>query len=274
MIYRLLKVSLLVAMLSSCGGGSSAPGATIDETGGIGIGAAFGEDTSRYRIELSGAQALPPVDTRESGIAEFVLNKSTGQLYGTVTTSLVAPTGVHIHEGDSTQVGAEVVALIDSGNTVGNRVFNLPADFFLSAAQIELFETGQLYVDIHASDVALRGQLSALQPEVSVAAELDDLQVKLFTPVCSGCHTGSGTGLPSIMDLSNADATYASLVSVYSIGEPSLLRVEPGNTSESLLLRKLEGTQAVGARMPFRGAMLDSDTIAAVRQWIALGAGR
>jgi hypothetical protein len=60
-------------------------------------------------------------------------------------------------------------------------------------------------------------------------------------------------------------------VSVASV-ETGVLRVAPGNASNSYLIQKLEGTQTSGARMPFGGPFLDAATIAVIRQWIDSGA--
>ncbi len=49
-------------------------------------------------------------------------------------------------------------------------------------------------------------------------------------------------------------------------------RVEPGDPDNSYLIHKLEGTQAVGDRMPQGGPFLDEETIGDIRQWIADGA--
>ncbi len=267
-----LLVALSVLFVMSCGGSGTvtdtAPGA------GYEIGAAQGESVDRYSVRLSGAQVLPVVDTRHTGQAEFTIHEQTGQLFGTVVTSLENVSAVHLHEGGAGEAGSVVVSLIASVTGAGNTIFNVPADFVLTDQQMQLYTSGNLYVDIHAGDIALRGQLSAELPALAIGAELDDLQAKLFTPVCSGCHTGSGGSLPAIMDLSSADASYNTLVGVFSIGEPDLLRVSAGDAEESLLIRKFEGTQTIGARMPFRGAKLDADTITAVRQWINSGARR
>jgi hypothetical protein len=61
-------------------------------------------------------------------------------------------------------------------------------------------------------------------------------------------------------------------VGVSSVEVSSLRRVNPGNPNDSYLVQKLEGSAAVGARMPFGGPYLDAATIALVRQWIADGA--
>ena len=281
----LLFTALATAVLHSCGGsgnheGFDAPG----DVAGIELGAALGtsegtaQSAPRYLVELSGSQVLPAVDTRHTGQAEFAVDAATGQLFGTVTTSLSEADGgeveVHLHEGGAGEVGGLVVTLIENVGNVGNRVFEVPANTVLTAAQLTLYNNGSLYVDIHAGQVELRGQLSESSLSLTTGSTLADLQAKVFTPVCSGCHTGGGASLPSVMNLSNADASYNSLVGVFSIGEPNLLRVDAGNAAASLLVHKIEGTQTVGSRMPLRGAKLEPEIIDALVQWINAGAQR
>jgi hypothetical protein len=76
------------------------------------------------------------------------------------------------------------------------------------------------------------------------------------------------------MDLSTADASFASLVGVSSIQQPTLLRVAGGDPDNSYLVQKLEGTAATGVRMPFGGSALDQALINDIRDWIADGANR
>ena len=52
----------------------------------------------------------------------------------------------------------------------------------------------------------------------------------------------------------------------------SVQRVAAGNPNSSYLIQKIEGTAAVGGRMPLGGPFLDAATIAVIRQWIADGA--
>jgi len=109
------------------------------------------------------------------------------------------------------------------------------------------------------------------------AATLDALQASVFTPSCavSGCHTGpSSASLPSVLDLSTADASYANLVAIPSIQQPTLSRVAAGDPDNSYLLQKIEGTAASGARMPLGGGALDQALIDDMRDWIADGANR
>jgi hypothetical protein len=107
---------------------------------------------------------------------------------------------------------------------------------------------------------------------VGAAITLAQLQSSIFTPLCARCHTGGGSSLPSSMNLSSAASTYDALVGEASIGEPGLVRVVPGNPDNSYLIRKLEGTQSQGDRMPQDGPYLIPLTIDQVRTWIQAGA--
>jgi len=274
---RYLPLFCAACVIASCGGGST--GSHSPEVAGIEMGAALAApENRRYTVELSGSQALPPVNTRHTGRAEFSVDTATGQLHGTVTTSLAADVEgiaeVHIHEGGPGEVGSAVVRLIEAAGDVGNNVFNVPANFFLTPQQLTLYYNGALYVDVHAGSIEIRGQLSDEPPFLALVSELNDLQAKVFTPMCSGCHLGSGANLPAVMNLSTADATYNNLVGVFSIGEPELLRVDPGDADDSLLMHKVQGTQIVGSRMPFRSAKLDAEIIDALANWINAGAPR
>lgn len=104
------------------------------------------------------------------------------------------------------------------------------------------------------------------------AALLSQLQAEVFTPRCSFCHTGGGsTALPAALNLTAGNA-FANLVNVGARQSPGTLRVAPGDAANSYLIRKLEGTNTAGSRMPLGGPFLDADTIARIKSWIASGA--
>lgn len=96
-----------------------------------------------------------------------------------------------------------------------------------------------------------------------------EIQATIFTPICTNCHIGANA--PQGLRLDEANS-YALLVNVASGEVPALLRVNPGNPDASYLVQKLQGTNAVGARMPFGGPYLAQDRIDLVRRWISAGA--
>lgn len=99
-------------------------------------------------------------------------------------------------------------------------------------------------------------------------ATLSEIQSKIITPTCAttGCHTGpSPTGG---LDLS-AGKAFANLVNVKSGEEPQLLRVAPGNSSASFIIRKLNGSGT--SVMPPSGK-LNQALIDSISSWIDRGA--
>lgn len=102
-----------------------------------------------------------------------------------------------------------------------------------------------------------------LQPTFS------SIQDNVFTPICSVCHSGASAPVGLRLDEGNA---YALLVNQPSAEVSTLNRVTPGDPDNSYLIHKIEGTAAVGGRMPLNQPPLPADVIAVIRQWIAEGA--
>ena len=113
-----------------------------------------------------------------------------------------------------------------------------------------------------------------LTTPIVLGPTLDQIQAIIFTPRCSGCHSGAGStsGIPD-MDLTNADAAFMTLVNVQSFQDGNFVRVVPDQPDNSYLVHKLEGSATVGGVMPPTG-MLGAAEITAVRDWIAAGALR
>ena len=111
----------------------------------------------------------------------------------------------------------------------------------------------------------------------TVKVTLTQLQTQIFTPICSVCHTGAGTTLPGVQNLT-AGHTFANVVGVPSIELPALLRIKPNDPTNSYLLQKIQGAPGIsGSRMPFgcgttSNPCLDQATIDLVKTWISQGA--
>jgi hypothetical protein len=135
---------------------------------------------------------------------------------------------------------------------------------------------GQVTLTAEAEDDAGNIGVSAdviVTVENAMPVTLTQLQNQIFSPICSGCHSGpTSNNLPSGMNLSSRASSHAALVNVPSLQVGSIDRVEPGDPDNSYLIHKLEGTNAVGSRMPQGGPFLDQPTIDMVRQWISDGA--
>lgn len=118
-------------------------------------------------------------------------------------------------------------------------------------------------LDDNGNPIASSGETPPL------SAEFSSIQANIFTPICSVCHVGGGA--PEGLRLDAADS-YNLLVGVPSTEVPSLMRVKPGDPDSSYIIQKLQGTAAVGGRMPLGGPYLSADQIAFIQQWIANGA--
>lgn len=105
------------------------------------------------------------------------------------------------------------------------------------------------------------------QPETPVdyATEIQPI----FTARCLDCHIGGGA--PHGLELDEGKS-YSKLVNVNSKEVPTLKLVKPGNPDNSYLVQKLEGTAAVGVRMPQFRTPLTDEQIALIRRWITEGA--
>lgn len=90
---------------------------------------------------------------------------------------------------------------------------------------------------------------------------------------CVQCHTDQGrvpTG-PGLVLLEGR--SYDQLVGRPSVGFAGAIRVIPGDPDNSYLIRKLEGRNIAGLRMPRNdGPFLTEGQILVIRQWILDGA--
>jgi hypothetical protein len=111
--------------------------------------------------------------------------------------------------------------------------------------------------------------LDSSAPE-PLSADFQSIQDNVFTPICTRCH--SGANAPEGLQLDEGHS-YALLVGVPSAEVPGVLRVKPGDPTDSYLIQKLEGSSGiVGMQMPFGGPYLPQSTIDLIAQWITNGA--
>ncbi len=110
---------------------------------------------------------------------------------------------------------------------------------------------------------------------ISFARDLRPLMNRLSTDAtghgCRACHYSTEPSHPALDDIGLDLATLGAL---RRGGATSGARiVVAGDPAASILVQKLEGTYAIGARMPRDGpAYWSADDIAKVKRWIAEGA--
>ena len=103
------------------------------------------------------------------------------------------------------------------------------------------------------------GSMSMSPPSTTLMANFDSIQANIFTPLCAGCHSGSNPAANLSLDAAHS---YNALVNVPSTEQPTLVRVKPGDPTNSYLVihLKKEGDGAPASDIPF------------VVQWIVDGA--
>jgi hypothetical protein len=108
--------------------------------------------------------------------------------------------------------------------------------------------------------------------DCTVASSFTEIYANIISMRCSPCHI---TNLPrsGTLDMGTEPIAYASLVgTVARCGAGANTRVVPGDSSHSLLWRKVAGVDLCGVRMPRMLAPLDDAQIAQIAHWIEAGA--
>lgn len=108
-------------------------------------------------------------------------------------------------------------------------------------------------------------------PVQGLAPTLDSIQANVFSVNCAvpGCHGGASAQEGLRLD---PGLSAGNLVNIASPRDANLIRVIPFDPDWSFIIRKLEGTQTLGDRMPQGGPYLPQSTIDVIRQWILDGA--
>ncbi|APF20845.1 hypothetical protein Calab_1045 [Caldithrix abyssi DSM 13497] len=100
----------------------------------------------------------------------------------------------------------------------------------------------------------------------TIKPTLSSIQTEVFNGYCVSCHSGAAAS--GNLDLSPASA-YSNLVNVPSSAS-SLMRVLPGNSDQSYLIKRLIGADGELIMPP--AGRLPQNFIEAVQQWIDEGA--
>ena len=113
--------------------------------------------SGEVKVLLAGNQEVPQVTTPASGSGSFTVGDD-GSISGSVSTLSIAGTAAHIHEGAPSANGPVIIPLTKTSATV----WSVPAGAKLTAAQMQSYKAGQLYVNVHSvanKGGEIRGQL-------------------------------------------------------------------------------------------------------------------
>ena len=215
---------------------------------------------------LAGSAEVPPVVSVGAGQVAVTVDAAGLRAAAHINVVGLNATGADLATGATGVAGATLATLAVDANDPNHY---LNESITLTSADAANFTSGMWYGNAftaaHASG-ELRGQLA------NPAPTLTQLQADIFTPICSGCHTGVGAALPGIQNLT-AGNTYANIVGVTSIEDSTLVRIKPFDADNSYLVRKIQGSPGiVGVQMPASGGPLTQAQIDEVRAWVAAGA--
>lgn len=111
----------------------------------IGI-ASCGAYAQSMKVNLAGAQEVPPVMTSASGVGSIMVGPD-GSVSGTITTTGVEGTMAHIHEGAMGQNGPVIMPFTKTSDNV----WSAPAGAKLTDAQLQSLKSGNLYLNVHSA---------------------------------------------------------------------------------------------------------------------------
>lgn len=107
-------------------------------------------------------------------------------------------------------------------------------------------------------------------PPGTSLSKFSEIQSRVFTPTCAvaGCHGGSN--VQANLSLSEGNA-YNNLVNKQSFRNPNFVRVKPGDSGNSFLIKMLRNTGEGTTVMPPTGKLSDA-VIDSIALWINNGA--
>jgi len=120
----------------------------------LAVGSAWAKDV---KVNLSGAEETPPVQTSASGSGMITVgdDKTVG---GSVKTTGIEGNAAHIHVGAAGTAGPPIITLTKGADGT----WSVPAGSKLTDDQFAKFKAGDLYINVHSAahkDGEIRGQL-------------------------------------------------------------------------------------------------------------------
>jgi len=104
----------------------------------------------------------------------------------------------------------------------------------------------------------------------SIRNEIFETTETAGRPACTNCHTNVGRNPAAGLNLRSDP--YTALVGVPSRNRAGATLIIPGSPEDSYVVRKLEGRDIAGARMPLNGPYLSPNQLAVLKRWIEIGA--
>ena len=108
------------------------------------LGACTHIGTSRNELKLTGDQEVPPVNTQAVGSGRITV-AADGSVSGSIAVAGLAVTMAHIHLGAVGKNGPVIIPLTKTGDGV----WSVPPGARLTSEQLQSYQAGDLYVNVH-----------------------------------------------------------------------------------------------------------------------------
>lgn len=121
------------------------------------VGVAGIATAGEMKVNLSGDQEVPPVQTSASGTGTITVEDDKS-IKGTITVTDIKPTGAHIHEAPTGKTGDPIITL----EKTGENEWSIPSGAKLTDAQYDAAKAGGLYINVHSNEHKggeIRGQI-------------------------------------------------------------------------------------------------------------------
>jgi hypothetical protein len=100
---------------------------------------------TEIKVILAGDQEVPPVKSAGTGTGMIIVDADKS-VSGSVTTTGIAGTAAHVHEGATGKNGPVIIPLTKNGDT-----YAVPPGAKLTDAQFASYQAGNLYVNVHTA---------------------------------------------------------------------------------------------------------------------------
>jgi hypothetical protein len=101
---------------------------------------------AQMQVMLSGDQEVPPVTTAAKGSGSVTIAPDMS-VSGSITTTGIAGTMAHIHDGAAGKNGPVIVPMIKDGDNA----WKFPPGSKLTEAQYADYKAGNLYINVHSA---------------------------------------------------------------------------------------------------------------------------
>ncbi len=185
---------------------------------------------------LSGSAQVPPVTTTATGQVAVTVDSTNMRAAANINVAGLTATGAEMASGAVGVVGSTLAALTVDANDPNHY---LNEHITLTSADVASFTAATGTATCRASHTRPVSSVVRSAQAAASAPTLTQLQADIFTPICSGCHTGTGASLPGSQNLT-AGHSYASLVNV----------TQPRGAFDETNRARRSGQQLPGAENP------------------------